>query len=78
VYFILLPINLIDIWVCSKSDDELDEEFDERLKNIAPEMIKMIRNEIMDVGKPVSWDDISGLESVKATIQVFTCNNIFF
>ena len=30
----------------------------------------MIRNEIMDVGKPVSWDDIAGLESVKATIQV--------
>lgn len=39
----------------------------------------MIRNEIMDVGKPVSWDDIAGLESVKATIQVFFCspNNFF-
>jgi len=53
-----------------KSDSELEDELDERLKNIAPEMIKMIRNEIMDVGKPVTWDDIAGLDSAKTTIQV--------
>ncbi|XP_059480835.1 fidgetin-like protein 1 isoform X2 [Neocloeon triangulifer] len=53
----------------SKSEGEMEDEMDERLKNIAPEMIKMIRNEIMDIGKPVTWDDIAGLESAKNTIQ---------
>lgn len=45
------------------------EEVDERLKNIDPKMIETIRNEIMDIGSPVEWDDIAGLEFAKTTIQ---------
>lgn len=48
-----------------------DEEIDERLKNIDPKMIETIRNEIMDIGSPVEWDDIAGLEFAKTTIQVY-------
>lgn len=44
---------------------------DERLKNIDPKMIELIRNEIMDCGAPIDWDDIAGLEFAKSTIQVF-------
>lgn len=46
-----------------------EEEIDERLKNIDPKMIETIRNEIMDIGAPVEWDDIAGLEFAKSTIQ---------
>ncbi|XP_034250452.1 fidgetin-like protein 1 [Thrips palmi] len=46
-----------------------EEEIDERLKNIDPKMIETIRNEIMDIGAPVEWDDIAGLEFAKTTIQ---------
>lgn len=48
-----------------------EEEIDERLKNIDPKMVETIRNEIMDVGAPVEWDDIAGLEFAKTTIQVY-------
>lgn len=49
--------------------DEPSEPVDERLKNIEPKMIELIKNEIMDIGKPVSWDDIAGLENVKQVIK---------
>ncbi|MBN3276088.1 FIGL1 protein, partial [Polyodon spathula] len=42
---------------------------DERLKNFEPKIIELIMSEIMDHGSPVSWDDIAGLEFVKATIK---------
>ncbi|EGF79803.1 hypothetical protein BATDEDRAFT_12021, partial [Batrachochytrium dendrobatidis JAM81] len=42
---------------------------DERLKNIDPQMIETIRNEIMDHLPQVSWDDIAGLEHAKKSIQ---------
>ncbi|KAK7791862.1 hypothetical protein R5R35_000909 [Gryllus longicercus] len=32
-------------------------------------MAELIRNEIMDSGAPVHWDDIAGLQFAKATIQ---------
>ncbi len=51
-------------------EGEVEEEIDERLKNIDPKMIETIRNEIMDIGAPVEWDDIAGLEFAKNTIQV--------
>ncbi|KAI8851990.1 P-loop containing nucleoside triphosphate hydrolase protein, partial [Chytridium lagenaria] len=35
------------------------EEIDERLRNIDPKMIEAIMNEIMERGRPVSWDDIA-------------------
>lgn len=50
-------------------EGEVEEEIDERLKNIDPKMIETIRNEIMDIGAPVEWDDIAGLDFAKKTIQ---------
>lgn len=46
-----------------------EEVEDERLKNIDPNMIELIRNEIMDSGKLVMWDDIAGLEYTKKIIK---------
>ncbi|XP_069679012.1 fidgetin-like protein 1 isoform X2 [Periplaneta americana] len=54
-------------WDQNGGDEE--EEMDERLKNIDPKMVALIKNEIMDNGTPVTWDDIAGLEFAKATIQ---------
>lgn len=41
------------------------------LKNIDPKMVEMIRNEIIECKNPITWDDISGLEFAKNTIQVY-------
>lgn len=46
-----------------------EEMEDERLKNIDPNMIELIKNEIMDSGKSVTWDDIAGLEYTKKIIK---------
>lgn len=43
------------------------------LKNIDPKMVEMIKNEIIECKNPITWDDISGLEFAKNTIQVYLC-----
>lgn len=48
---------------------ETNTEEDERLRNIDPNMIELIRNEIMDTGKTITWDDIAGLEYIKKIIK---------
>eukprot|EP00761_Pharyngomonas_kirbyi_P008245 gb/GECH01008256.1/.p1 GENE.gb/GECH01008256.1/~~gb/GECH01008256.1/.p1 ORF type:complete len:652 (+),score=141.17 gb/GECH01008256.1/:1-1956(+) len=50
--------------------DELfpDGEIPERMKNLDPNMIEMICNEILDHGKPVRWDDIAGLRHAKRSV----------
>ena len=50
-------------------EEEPDEPVDERFKNIEPKMIELIKNEIMDCGSPISWDDIAGLEHAKRIIK---------
>ncbi|KAI8918979.1 P-loop containing nucleoside triphosphate hydrolase protein, partial [Powellomyces hirtus] len=42
---------------------------DERLKNIPPQMIETIMNEMLDNVAQVTWDDIVGLALAKATIK---------
>ncbi|XP_026671132.1 fidgetin-like protein 1 isoform X2 [Ceratina calcarata] len=42
---------------------------DERLKNIDPKMVELIKNEIMDSKSTTSWDDIAGLEYAKKIIK---------
>ncbi|XP_011880007.1 PREDICTED: fidgetin-like protein 1 [Vollenhovia emeryi] len=46
-----------------------DEVEDERLRNIDPNMIELIRSEIMDSGKTITWDDIAGLEYIKKIVK---------
>jgi len=46
-----------------------DEEVDERLKNIDPNMIELIKSEIMESDKTTTWDDIAGLEYTKKIIK---------
>ncbi|XP_043267467.1 fidgetin-like protein 1 [Venturia canescens] len=48
---------------------ENGEPEDERLKGIDEKLIEMIRNEIMDNGALVSWDDVAGLEHAKKIIK---------
>ncbi|KAF9195873.1 hypothetical protein BGZ50_003134 [Haplosporangium sp. Z 11] len=52
----------------SRSPNGTDEP-DERLRNIDPKMIEAIKNEIMESYPVVTWDDISGLEHAKKTIE---------
>ena len=51
---------------CIYSETEIK---DERLKNIDSAMIERIKNEIMDIGTKVNWDEIAGLEHAKKTIK---------
>ncbi|XP_049279266.1 fidgetin-like protein 1 [Anopheles funestus] len=53
----------------SSNDDSQEDEIDERLKNIDPKMVELIRSEIMDRFQPLSWDDIAGLEYAKTIIK---------
>ncbi|XP_046616279.1 fidgetin-like protein 1 isoform X1 [Neodiprion virginianus] len=48
---------------------EMNDCEDERLRNIDPKMVELIKNDIMDSGATVSWDDIAGLEFAKNTIK---------
>ena len=41
----------------------------DRYKNIDSKMVEMVKNEIMDQGEPVGWDDIAGLEFAKKTVN---------
>ncbi|XP_025986787.1 fidgetin-like protein 1 isoform X1 [Solenopsis invicta] len=49
-----------------KANEEVE---DERLRNIDPNMIELIKNEIMDSGKTITWDDIAGLEYIKKIVK---------
>lgn len=50
-------------------NSDAEEVVDERLKNIEPRMIELIKSEIMDSGTLITWDDIAGLEFAKTIIQ---------
>ncbi|XP_029155767.1 fidgetin-like protein 1 [Nylanderia fulva] len=50
----------------NKNTEEVE---DERLRNIDPNMIELIRNEIMESNKTITWDDIAGLEYIKKIIK---------
>lgn len=54
----------------SNSNDESYIDENPLLKNIDPKMVEMIRNEIIECKNPITWDDISGLQFAKNTIQV--------
>lgn len=49
-----------------KANEEVE---DERLRNIDAKMIELIKNEIMDSDKTITWDDIAGLEYIKKIIK---------
>ncbi|XP_035795790.1 fidgetin-like protein 1 [Anopheles albimanus] len=53
----------------SSGESQEEEIVDERLKNIDPKMVELIRSEIMDRFQPLSWDDIAGLEYAKTIIK---------
>ncbi|KAG5896260.1 hypothetical protein JTB14_033557 [Gonioctena quinquepunctata] len=49
--------------------DEWPSDSDERLKNIEPKMVELIKSEIIDCGPNIHWDDIAGLAFAKVAIQ---------
>lgn len=53
-----------------KKSNELQIDDNPYLKNIDPKFVEMIRNEIVECKTPITWDDISGLQFAKTTIQV--------
>ncbi|XP_070165621.1 fidgetin-like protein 1 isoform X2 [Polyergus mexicanus] len=52
-----------------QSKTNVEEVEDERLRNIDPNMIELIRNEIMESGKAIMWNDIAGLEYIKKIVK---------
>ena len=59
---------------CSSSNSTLSSKkeeaaIDPRLKNIDPQMVETILNEVMDISSSVTWSDICGLEHAKKSIQ---------
>ena len=46
-----------------------EPEMDERLKNLDPQLIEKIENEIILHNNPVDWKDIAGLDFVKKSIK---------
>ncbi|XP_072379254.1 fidgetin-like protein 1 isoform X2 [Diabrotica undecimpunctata] len=48
---------------------EVEEPIDERLKNIEPKMVELIKSEIMDCNTNLHWDNIAGLSFAKTAIQ---------
>ena len=46
-----------------------EPEIDERLKNLDPQLIEKIENEIILHDNPVDWNDIAGLDFVKKSIK---------
>ena len=40
-----------------------------RYKNVDMKMVELIKNEILDCGQNVEWDDIAGLEFAKETVR---------
>lgn len=58
------------IYSCHEKNDEPDIDENGYLKNIDPKMVEMIKNEIIECKNPITWDDISGLQFAKNTIQV--------
>lgn len=55
----------------SSGDD--DEDLPEELKRYGKDLVDKIRNEIMDSGEKITFDDIAGLEDAKTTIQEIVC-----
>ncbi|XP_050437437.1 fidgetin-like protein 1 [Adelges cooleyi] len=53
------------------NEPSANENFEDNpyLKNIDPKMVEMIKNEIIECKTPITWDDISGLQFAKNTIQ---------
>jgi SpoVK/Ycf46/Vps4 family AAA+-type ATPase len=47
---------------------------DERTRGCEPHMMELILSEIIDTKKPVSWDDIAGLEFAKQTVKEIIIN----
>lgn len=54
-----------------KREDDATEagDRDGALKNVEPKMVELIKNEIMDHGPRVEWDDIAGLEFAKRSVK---------
>ena len=46
-----------------------EEEVDPRYKNIDMKMVELIKNEIMDTGERITWDDIAGLQFAKDMVK---------
>ncbi|OHT05174.1 Fidgetin-like protein 1 [Tritrichomonas foetus] len=51
-----------------QSSKEVDYEGDERLRNIEPQMIEKIENEILMSTSSTRWSDVAGLESAKQAV----------
>ncbi|XP_053957200.1 fidgetin-like protein 1 isoform X1 [Anastrepha ludens] len=54
---------------CSPPIKLSQDVIDERLINIDPKMVDLIKSEIMHKYKPMDWDDIAGLDYVKSIIK---------
>ena len=70
-WWLLKPVAIVIaiVGVISAGFDYYISRPDPRYKNIDSDMVKRIKNEIMDQGDPVYWNDIAGLDFAKKTLQ---------
>ena len=45
------------------------DDLDPRLKGLDPALIERIENEVLDLGEPITFNDIAGLEFAKGTVE---------
>lgn len=74
IYYVLSKVfDLLNLIFSYHGKNERSSELEienPHLKNIDPKMVEMITNEIIECKNPITWDDISGLQFAKNTIQV--------
>lgn len=73
IIIIILLFYVFFIYSRHENDEKIsapDIDENPHLKNIDPKMVEMIKNEIIECKNPITWDDISGLQFAKNTIQV--------
>ncbi|CAN7985890.1 unnamed protein product [Ixodes hexagonus] len=70
IFFVLpLPRADNDKGRLSSGTSGCTSDLPDELKNVDPKMVELIRNEIMDQGPGVHWDDIAGLEFAKQSVK---------
>ncbi len=56
----------------NKNNDD-DDDLPEELKGLDKDLITKIENEIVDLGDPITFQDIAGLEDAKQTVLELVC-----
>ena len=57
----------------NENDDDEEDDLPEQLKGLDKELIAKIENEIIDIGDPITFEDIAGLKHAKQAVTEMVC-----